>query len=156
MITTAPRPGTQAWNFVRHYLEMCIAMCIGGGLLLAGFFWAAAQVGQPALREQAPELAVLAAAVIFALPMAAWMLFRGMEKRPTAEMAGATIAVGLVLIALAWAGILPADDLSGWASARFCGPACLVMVPVMLARRGMYAGHAGHGGHQMSPAAHSA
>ena len=24
----------QVWNFTRHFLEMCIAMCIGGSILL--------------------------------------------------------------------------------------------------------------------------
>ena len=147
MTTIATRGGglaDQILSFARHFLEMCVSMCVGGFVLLTAFFWAAQQLGRPALRTEAPEFAVLATAVLFALPMAGWMLFRGMELRPTAEMAGATVAVALLIIALAWAGILPTSDLSGWASTRLCGPACVVMIPVMLARREMYSGHAGH------------
>lgn len=147
MSTIAARSGglaSQVLSFARHYLEMCIAMCVGGFVLLTTFFWAAGQLGQPALKQEAPEFAVLATAVLFAVPMAGWMLFRGMEPRPTAEMAAATVAVAVVLIALAWTGILPSGDLSGWASTRLCGPACIVMIPVMLARREVYSGHAGH------------
>jgi hypothetical protein len=139
-----PGPGRQVWNFARHFIEMCVAMCIGGSVLLAAFFWVAAQGGQPDIRNRAPELAVLATAVFYALPMAAWMLFRGMELRPTAEMAAATIAVGVGLVGLTWVGALARADLSGWADASLCLPACAVMLPLMLGRRDMYSGVAGH------------
>jgi hypothetical protein len=29
--TTTPGTARQVWNFTRHFLEMCIAMCVGGG-----------------------------------------------------------------------------------------------------------------------------
>jgi hypothetical protein len=139
-----PGPARQVWNFARHFLEMCIAMCIGGSLLMAAVFGVATQLGQPALREVAPGLSVLATAVIYTLPMAAWMLIRGMDARATAEMAVATLGVGLVLVGLAALGTMSTDDLSAWASAAFCGPACVVMLPVMLVRRDMYSGRADH------------
>src|SRR6266511_1741593 len=47
--TAGPSIGRQIWNFVRHYLEMCAAMCIGGSLLralfLGGASWAGYDVG---------------------------------------------------------------------------------------------------------------
>ena len=46
-------------------------------------------------------MAVLATAVIYTLPMAAWMLLRGMDVRATTEMAAATLAVGVVLVGYA-------------------------------------------------------
>ena len=143
----------QVWNFTRHFLEMCIAMCLGGSILLVALAAVVTQLGQPALRDSAPGLAVMATATIYTLPMVAWMLFRGMAVRPTAEMAAATMAVGVALVGLAWLGIIPASDLGGWAGARFCGPACAVMLPVMLLRRDMYTGRAGHA---MAHAAHAA
>ena len=112
-----PGPARQVWNFARHFLEMCIAMCIGGSLLMAAVFGVATQLGQPALREVAPGLSVLATAVIYTLPMAAWMLIRGMDARATAEMAVATLGVGVVLVGLAALGTMSTDDLSAWASA---------------------------------------
>jgi len=111
---------------------------------MAAVFGLATQIGQPALREEAPGVAVLATAVIYTLPMAAWMLLRGMDARATAEMAAATLAVGVVLVGLAALGAMSTDDLSTWASAAFCGPACVVMLPVMLLRRDMYTGRTGH------------
>jgi hypothetical protein len=139
-----PRLARQVWNFARHFFEMCIAMCVGGSILMAAAFGIATQLGRPALREEAPGLAVLATAVIYTLPMVAWMLFRGMDGRATAEMAAATLAVGVVLVGLAALGVMTTNDLSTWASAAFCGPACVVMLPVMLLRRDMYSGRAGH------------
>jgi hypothetical protein len=136
--------GTQIWNFARHFAEMCIAMCVGGSILYAAFFSAAGAVGHPNLRDEAPQLASLATAVIYALPMAAWMLFRGMDRRPTLEMSLATIAVGGILIGAAGLGIITNAELSGWASARFCGPACVAMVAVMIVQRDVYTGRTGH------------
>jgi hypothetical protein len=68
---------------------MCAAVCIGGGILnglvlLAG----PALLGYADLRQQSPELALLVIAFNYALPMAAWMRFRGMAWRPTLEMSG--------------------------------------------------------------------
>ena len=136
--------GTQVWNFTRHFAEMCIAMCVGGSILYAAALWAAGALGYPNLRDEAPQLAVLATAVIYALPMAAWMLFRGMDGRSTLEMSIATIAVGGILVGAAALGIISDAELSGWASARFCGPACVVMIAVMLAQRDVYTGRNGH------------
>src|SRR5512133_1325133 len=64
------------------------------------------RAGYPKLRDEAPQLAVLATALIYALPMAAWMLFRGMDPRTTLEMSLAAISVGGILIGAAALGII--------------------------------------------------
>jgi len=64
-----------------------------------------------------PRLALLVIAFNYALPMAAWMRFRGMAWRPTLEMSGVL---------------------------GFCGPACVVMVIVILFRLDLYTGRMGH------------
>lgn len=160
---TTPRPGlrSQVWQFARHYLKMCVAMCLGGGILTALLFLAGpALLGYPDLREQAPDLALVVVAVILALPMAAWMRFRGMAWRPTLDMSGATIGLAIVLVALAGLGVVPDSSIREWVTGervpRFCGPACAVMLVVMLFRLGLYTGrtghHMGHGTHA-APAA---
>lgn len=40
-------------------------------------------------------------------PMAAWMLFRGMPRRATAEMSAAMPVLAIVLLAFGWLAMLP-------------------------------------------------
>ena len=42
--TARPSLGRQSWNFGRHFLEMCIAMCVGGAILGVLVFAAASLV----------------------------------------------------------------------------------------------------------------
>jgi hypothetical protein len=64
----------------------------------------------------------------------------------------ATVGLGVVLAVLAAVGVLSPADVRGWALA-FCGPACLVMLPVMLLRLGMYTGRTGEHAHHGAPPA---
>ena len=133
--TTIPDPSTgrrtpsiarRVWNFTRHFLEMCIAMCVGGGALnVLVFVVGPVQLGYPDLHMVAPELALLLIACLYTLPMASWMRFRGMAWRPIVEMFGATVVFALVLM-------LPG-----------VAPACVLMLPVMLLRLDMYTGRSG-------------
>jgi hypothetical protein len=135
----------QTLNFGRHFLEMCVSMCVvGTPLILLLFVFGPAVIGYPDPRQQFPELSLLTIAVLYALPMVAWMRYRGMEWRPIVEMGGATIAVGVAIIGLAWLGILSQPGLRDYASPKFCGPACAVMLMAMLPRIGMYTGRVGH------------
>jgi hypothetical protein len=143
----------QVWNFARHFLEMCIAMCVGGGALNALVFVVGpAQLGYPDLRASAPGLALFLIACLYAAPMATWMWFRGMARRPILEMSGVTVALAVVLIVLAAVDVLSSDDLQRWALI-FCGPACVLMLPVMLLRLGMYTGRTGEHAHRPAPTA---
>lgn len=136
--------GREVWSFARHFLEMCVAMCVGGGLINAMIFVAGpALVGYPDPREETPGLALLMIAFVYTLPMAAWMRFRGMAWRPTLEMSGATVGLALLLIGLAGFGSISESGLRELALG-FCGPACAIMFLVMLFRLDLYAGRTGH------------
>ena len=142
----APRPGlrSQIWQFARHFLEMCVAMCVGGGILNGLVFVAGpALLGYPDLRQQSPELALLVIAFDFTLPMTLWMRFRGMAWRPTLEMSGATIGLAIVMLGLDWLDVVRTSTLRGLVFG-FCGPACVVMLVVMLFRLELYTGRTGH------------
>jgi len=155
--TTTARPGlgSQVWHFARHWLEMCVVMCVGGGILNGLLFMAGpALFGYPDLRERSPVLAVLLSGLIYALPMAGWMRVRGMAWRPIVEMSGAVVALAVVIIGMAWAGVVSGSGLRGWAMG-FCGPACAVMFVVMLFRLDLYTGRKGHGMGHRTPAAPS-
>jgi hypothetical protein len=123
---------------------MCVAMCAGGAILNALIFLAGPTLlGYPDLRQRLPELALVVIAFDYALVMAVWMRFRGMDWRPTLEMSGANIAVAIVVIALAEFGVVSGSSLRGWVFG-FCGPACLAMIVVMLFRLDLYTGRTGH------------
>jgi hypothetical protein len=128
---------------------MCLAMCIGGIPLIVLFFVGAAQIGYPDLFVQSPEVAVLVIGFILALPMLAWMRFRGHEWRPTVEMASTTIVLAILLVGLGWLGILAKTSLIEWMRTL----ACPVMIIPMLFRLDEYtAHHANHSRHQMHAA----
>lgn len=146
-VMATPRAGLlgQAGTFGRHFLEMCVAMCVGGGTLYALAFYAGpAILGYDDPRLQFPELSLLGIALIFTVPMTLWMRFRGMEWRPILEMSGAAIAVALLLIGLAWMAVLSQAGLREFAGPAFCGPACVAMIGAMLFRLDLYTGRAGH------------
>jgi hypothetical protein len=143
--------GRQVGHFVRHLVEMCVAMCVGGGILNGLLFLAGpVLIGYPDLRQWFPELALLMIAVDYAVVMAVWMRLRGMAWRPTVEMSCATIGLAVVMVGLAVLGVVSGSSLRGWVFG-FCGPACLVMIVVMLFRLDLYTGctdhRSGHGGH---------
>jgi hypothetical protein len=127
-------------------------MCLGGWLVLNPLiFRVAAEAGYPALRLQYPELSMVLSAIALALPMVAWMRFRGHDWRPTLEMAGSTFALAALLIVGYRAGALSWMDFVQIELA-FCGPACVAMLIPMLVRLDMYAGHHGHAAHGAHPA----
>lgn len=130
----------QIGHFIWHFVQMCLACCIGGVTLSVLFFGGAALIGYPDLIQRYPELSTLVIAFLLALPMAAWMRFRGMEWRPTLEMAATPLVVGVLLIGLAWLGIVPRSSLIE----LLTGLACPVMLIPMLFRLDLYTGRKGY------------
>jgi hypothetical protein len=130
-------------RFVLHYVEMCAVMCLGALVLSVLFFGAAGLLGYTDLPQQYPELSVLVIAINLSVPMLAWMRFRGMDWRPTLEMAGSTMVIGLLLIAAYWLGIVPKSSLIEVQTSL----ACPVMLAVMLFRFRLYSGHQSHRAH---------
>ena len=152
----APRPGfrSQTATFARHFLEMCVAMCVGGGALYAlAFYVGPAVLGYDDPRRQFPEVSLTAVALIFTLPMTLWMRFRGMKWRPILEMSAAAIGVALLLLGLGWLGVLSRAGLGEFAGPAFCGPACVAMFGAMLFRLDLYTGRVGHHAVHALPAA---
>jgi hypothetical protein len=146
--TTAVRRADSAkpaGRFAAHLLEMCAVMCIGGGILIAGFFGVAAVVGFSDLRVRNPAFSAGVVNVILAGAMTAWMRFRRMEWQPTLEMVAASLGAGMLLICGYWLGIVTGDALV----VNVCAAACVAMVGAMLFRVRLYtSGHAAHRGHQ--------
>ena len=130
-------------HFLWHYVQMCLVMCAGGAIVIFAFFGGAALLGYPDLFAQAPYLATLVLAINLSVAMVAWMRFRHHEWRPTLEMAGTSMATGIVLIALGSLGTIPVSDVFEWMTRL----ACPVMLVPMLLRLKLYTGSMDHHAH---------
>jgi len=73
-------------HFLWHYVQMCMACCLGGVTLGFAFFGGAALLGYPDLIGQAPFFSTLVLAIILTIPMVGWMRGRvaGSEAVPRA------------------------------------------------------------------------
>jgi hypothetical protein len=109
----APRASrrSQSGHFVLHYLEMCVPMCVGFAVGDLVYFWAAGPFGYSEPFRELPELSVLIVTFTMTAPMTAWMLFRGMPRRATAEMSASMPVLAIALLALGWLALVSKDDL---------------------------------------------
>jgi hypothetical protein len=127
--------------FVRHLLEMTVAMVLGMIVLGSAFREIHVIVFGAGFEDawhRHPELASLAMAFNMTLPMVAWMRHRGHSWERGGEMAAAMFLPAFTLLVLLWLGGL---------SAHMVLPLQMVlmlpsMILVMLYRVDEYAGHA--------------
>jgi uncharacterized membrane protein YozB (DUF420 family) len=123
---------------------MCAPICIGFALGDLIYLWVAEQQGYSEPFRQLPVSSVLVVTLTMTAPMTAWMLFRGMPRRATAEMSAVMPALAIVLLALGWLAIVPKGDLALLEHGLMM-PAMLVP---MFFRLDLYTGRSGHSGHQ--------
>lgn len=78
-------------HFVRHYVEMVVAMFAGMALLglPAGWAMSAAGTSWSELHYDAPALMLLGMAVTMTVPMVGWMRYRGHGWQAGGEMSAA-------------------------------------------------------------------
>jgi hypothetical protein len=146
MTTKRTQPRTflrKVGRFLLHYLEMCIACCVGGVTLSVAFFGGAALIGYPDLIVQAPVFSTLALAIILTVPMVGWMRFRHHGWRLSLEMGSATLGLGIVLVAFGGVGLVPIGAMFEWVTSL----ACPVMLIPMLLRLNLYTGGMDHHAH---------
>ena len=110
--------------FWRHFLQMLgvmmAGMIVGGAILLS-------VVGLKTWDEVTTQYgtqALIVMAVSMTVPMAAWMLYRGMGWKNTYEMAAVMAIPVIPFLCLVWFGVTPSAQ---------CGPYCAVTVAAMLA-----------------------
>jgi hypothetical protein len=99
------RLGASAGHFIRHYIEMVVAMFAGMIVLGGPAGWALQAFGSSTseLTDSAPALMLLGMAVTMTVPMVAWMRYRGHGWRANTEM-----AASMVLPTFAATGVLAA------------------------------------------------
>jgi hypothetical protein len=130
-------------HFIRHYVEMVVAMFLGMFVLGGAFAVALGTLGIDVgdWQTDAPELLLLGMAFTMSVPMVTWMRHRGHRWAPAWEMTAAMFAPSAAAIALLWAGAV--DD--GHALLMFQHVAMFpAMLAVMLLRLGEYTRHPAH------------
>jgi hypothetical protein len=134
---------TPTGHFVRHYLEMVVAMFLGMAVLGTPAMLAlgAAGVSSAELHTNPPALMLLGMGVTMTVPMVAWMRYRGHGWGPSNEMAASMLLPTAGVIALLGVGLV--EDLGVLLAIEH-----VVMLPAMLIamllRRDEYSGHAHH------------
>jgi hypothetical protein len=142
--TTLEAPSQMSWyNFIRHFLEMVVAMIAGmamlGGALSLGF----ALVGHANPVHYA-GLRALVMTINMTIGMSMWMRYRRHTWRSTSEMAGAMFLPFIALIGPYGAGLLSGGALL--ATMHVLMLPCMVVV--MFLQREAYSQD--HGQHEPS------
>lgn len=126
----------ESHGFLRHLLEMALAMMVGMMASAAVFLSAVGMTADQALRRHA-VLFVVVQAFGMTAAMVAWMRHRGHAWRSCSEMGAAMVAPALPLILLRLLGTI-----SGPICGTYCALSVLAMVLLMLYRRSDYGGAA--------------
>jgi hypothetical protein len=128
-------------HFVRHYVEMVIAMFLGMAILglPAGLALKAMGSSWSALNDDAPALMLLLMAVTMTVPMVAWMRYRGHGRRANVEMSASMFLPTFAVIGLLAAGVV--SDIGVLMVAEHVAM-LLSMLAAMLLRPGEYTSHA--------------
>jgi hypothetical protein len=108
--------------FWRHFVEMFAVMVVGM-VTFAAIFVTIVGLTFDQATLQYPTVSLLVIAAGMSVPMAAWMLHRGMGWRNSAEMATAMVVPVIPFLSLVWLDVT--------ASAA-CGPYCLLAIAAML------------------------
>jgi hypothetical protein len=123
-------------HFLRHYVEMIVAMFVGMAVLGAASAGVEAVTGVEL--PAAPEFAAFKMAFDMSVGMVVWMRYRGHGWAGTLEMVGAMFAPAVVFAPLSWLGVISGDVLMIVTHVLMLP----LMFVVMLRRRAEYTGAA--------------
>jgi hypothetical protein len=130
-------------HFIRHYVEMVVAMFAGMALLGAPFGWLLGAMGSSwsELTDTAPALMFLAMATTMTMPMVGWMAYRGHSYRAGAEMSASMFVPTFAVI-----GLLGADLVTDIGVLLVIEHVAMLagMLAVMLLRPAEYSHQYGH------------
>jgi hypothetical protein len=137
--SAGPRDGRRLSPFWRHFLEMLGAMA--AGMLVTGviFVFVVGLKSWDEVTSEYPTQALLAMAAGMTIPMVAWMLYRGMGRKNSYEMAAAMILPVVPFLCLVWFNITPSA-----ACGAYCGVTVVAMLALMRYRRSEYSTHSTH------------
>jgi len=128
----------RASHFRRHFLEMFGVMA-AGMIAAAGLFLTIVGMTWDEATVEHPLASLLVIATGMTLPMAAWMLYRGMGTRNSAEMAAAMALPVIPFLCLVWFDVTKSAQCGA-----YCILAIVAMVVLMLYRRDEYSTEVHH------------
>jgi hypothetical protein len=130
-------------QFIRHYVEMVVAMLLGMVALGPPAEVALRALGSSTgdLHTDAPAVALLGMAAMMTAPMVGWMRYRGHGWQPCAEMAASMVIPTLAVIALMWGAVV--EDLGTLMLVEHVAMLPCMLV-AMLLRPAEYTSHAHH------------
>jgi len=120
-------------HFWRHYLQMAAVMVVGMIATGAIFLSIVGLKTWDELTFQYPTQALVAMAAGMTIPMVAWMLYRGMGRRNSYEMAAAMVFPVIPFLWLVWFGITKSAQCGGYCALTF-----VAMFALMRYRRSEY------------------
>lgn len=123
-------------RFVRHYLEMLVAMIVGMVVLTPVWEMGLGALGSSDLLDRI-EPATMIMATSMSVPMVAWMRYRGHGWAASLEMAASMYLSFAVLFPPLWLGLVSAD------AVMLVGHVLMLpaMAAAMLLRRDEYTRH---------------
>jgi hypothetical protein len=133
-------------HFIRHYVEMVVAMFAGMGVLMLPTGWALSAIGTSwsALHHDAPALMLLLMAITMTVPMVGWMRYRGHGRQANAEMSASMFLPAFAVVGLLWSDLVA--DIGALLVIEHVAM-LLSMLAAMLLRREEYSG-GGHAAHR--------
>jgi hypothetical protein len=134
-------------SFVRHYLEMVVAMFAGmfvlgiPALLVLGAFG----IGRSELYDDYPTVALLGMGVVMTVPMVAWMRYRGHGWRPCSEMTASMLIPTFGVLVLLWTG--GSEDFHGLMMIEHAAMGPSMLLAMLVNRREYTGSHRARGVH---------
>ncbi len=120
-------------SFWRHFLQMLAAMMVGMIATGAIFVSVVGLKTWDQVTLQYPAQALLAMAAGMTIPMVAWMLFRGMGRRNSCEMAAAMVVPAVPFLCLVWFHVTKSAPCGA-----YCALTIVAMLGLMFHRRSQY------------------
>ena len=128
------RSNLASWlPFIRHYIEMVLAMAIGMVALMPLEMWAVQAAGAPHLLDRV-EVMTLVMATDMAIAMGAWMAYRRHGWRDITEMSAAMYLPFVIFFPATLAGVMTSGTMMVAGHVLML----LTMLAVMLRRRDHY------------------
>jgi hypothetical protein len=133
-------PNASTRHFIRHYVEMVVAMFLGMAVLGLPAGWVLSAMGTSwSDLSTAPMLLLMATTMT--VPMVGWMAYRGHGRRANTEMSASMFLPTFAVIGLLWAGLV--TDVGVLLGVEHVAM-LLSMLAAMLMRRAEYTQHHGH------------